>query len=254
MNIFEHNDHPMFYTQHGDGDTVFIWAHGWGTNHKTLLPLSQSLTKMGRHYVLDLPGFGQSPPPKTVWGAADYAEYIHEFIKSLKARKIVWIGHSFGCRIGVKYSALYAKDIDRLIIIAGAGLPAKRSLCQKMRMIFWVSIFKTLKVFANTEEKLEKLKSKYGSADYRNAGDMRQIFIKTIGENLTGDALKIECPVALYYGDKDTETKPDIGIRYDQLIQNSQLEIFEGYDHYTILTKGLHQLTQRIHNFVKNNL
>jgi pimeloyl-ACP methyl ester carboxylesterase len=55
----------------------------------------------------------------------------------------------------------------------------------------------------------------------------------------------------LVYGDRDRETPPEIGTRLKELIQESQLYLLRGFDHWTVLTEGRHQLLQRLGEFVE---
>ena len=251
MNTFEHNHQKLSYIHHGQGDIVFVWVHGWGVDHQYLVNLSKDLSSLGQHYLVDLPGFGNSPKPEKDWFISDYAEFMHHFLNSQENKHIVWIGHSFGCRVGTKLAAHYPDLVKKMVFIAGSGLPIKRSLFQRMNIFLRIRLFKFMKLFVRGEENLNKLRSKFGSSDYRTAGDMRQIFMNTFSEHLSEDAKKISCPVTLLYGELDTETPPSMGEDYHSLIKDSSLEIFDGLDHYTILTKGQHQLAHRIKNFIK---
>lgn len=253
MKFFEHNNQKMAYISHGSGDTVYLWVHGWGSSHHFLKNLSESLSQLGTHYIVDIPGFGGSPIPASDWDLAQYAEFFKAFGEHIQKDKLIWVGHSYGCRIGTKVAANYPDMIDQMVFIAGAGLPQKRSLFEKMRIFIKVRIFKLMKMFVRSEEKLEELRNKHGSSDYKNAGEMRGIFMKTVPEDLSEDAKKIQCPVALYYAEHDDATKVDMGRRYNTLIPNSVFEEFKGLDHFSIVTKGQHQIAHRIKNFVGNN-
>ena len=250
IKTFEHNGQKLAYTSHGQSDEIaFIWAHGWGVDHQYFMPLSQSLSQVGQHYLVDFPGFGQSPRPQEDWRVEDYAEFMKNFAAQLPQKQKIWIGHSFGGRVGVMMAANYPESIDKMVMIAAAGLKQKMSLYRRVKSFITVRIFKFMKMFAKDEEALNKLRSKYGSADYKNAGAMRPIFMNTIARYLNEEAKKVTCPTKLYYGALDTEAKPDMGERFSKLIPNSDFEIFDGMDHYTILTKGQHKLAQRIKNF-----
>lgn len=253
MNFYEYNNQKMAYIRHGSGDQTYLWVHGWGSNHHFLKTLSESLTQHGTHYVVDIPGFGDSPKPTDDWVLENYAAFFTHFIKEIKAENLIWVGHSYGCRIGVKLASLYPEIIDQMALIAAAGLPQKRSLLQKMKIFIKVRSFKFMKMFIRDENKLEELRSNHGSTDYKNAGDMRTIFVKTFSENLEEDARNIQCPVALYYGEHDEATKPDMGRRYNKLIPKSSFEEFKGLDHFSIVLKGQHLIAQRIKKFIENN-
>lgn len=250
MDFYDYNNQKMAYIRHGSGQNTFIWVHGWGSSHEFLLSLSKSLSQYGTHYIVDIPGFGQSPKPEEDWTLLQYASFFTQFAKDIKAHNLTWVGHSYGCRIGVKLASLNNDIINQMVLIAAAGLPQQRSIFEKTKIFIKVRSFKFMKMFIRDKKKLEELRSKHGSTDYKNAGAMRPIFVKTFSEDLTKEAQNITCPVALYYGENDEATKPSMGRKYHHLIQNSQFEVFKGLDHFSIVTKGRHQLAQRIKKFI----
>jgi pimeloyl-ACP methyl ester carboxylesterase len=95
-----------------------IWLHGWGVDHKTLLPLSLFFADETENYLLDLPGFGQSPSPKQTWNTTDYTDTIAKWLQTLKPQKPTYIiGHSFGGQIAIKIAAAYPKLVKGLVLL-----------------------------------------------------------------------------------------------------------------------------------------
>jgi pimeloyl-ACP methyl ester carboxylesterase len=232
---------------------VTVWAHGWGQDHSSFLPFAQSLEKQGHHILVDFPGFGKSPPPAGIWGTEQYADAMANFIRQGTIGPVIWVGHSFGCRVGVRLAAKYPELVAGLFLIAAAGIPRKRSLHKKLYLKARIALFKFMKKlipYGLNEDKLYKI---FGSSDYRNAGPLRQLFVKVVNEDLGNLAIKIKCPVVLAYGTMDTETPLEIGQRYHRLIKGSEMLRFEGLDHYTILTSGRHQVAPYLKRFIKAN-
>ncbi len=236
-----------------DDPVRLIWGHGWGQDRTALLPLAQSLSGLCRSFVLDFPGFGQSPKPDSVWGTAEYADAVAELIKKdAEGSKIIWIGHSFGGRVGLQLAARHPELMDGLFLIASHGIPRKRSLYIKVKHFALVYTYKILRRLTEAMGgDVDKLRSKFGSPDYKNAGAMRDIFVKTVNEDLSAVAAQISCPVQLVYGAQDTETPPEIGERLSRLIPDAQLTVMDGYDHYSILGAGRHQVIKRLRAFVE---
>ena len=114
----------------------------------------------------------------------------------------------------------------------------RRSLFERVRIFLRVRAFKTLKLLEKLGIDVSARKAQYGSADYRNAGVLRGTFVKVISEDQAGDVGRIRCPVALIYGERDTETPPEFGERLSKLIAGASLNLVPGLDHYTILTDG----------------
>jgi len=104
-----------------------VWAHGWGQSGQAFLGLAQSFSRMYPSSVVDFPGFGRSKPPPGTWGTADYADAIAEWLRSLSPQSLIWIGHSFGCRVGLQIAARHPGLLRGMILIAAAGLPRQRN-------------------------------------------------------------------------------------------------------------------------------
>ncbi|MGI9475873.1 MAG: alpha/beta fold hydrolase [Hyphomicrobiaceae bacterium] len=233
------------------GDTArwhFVWAHGWGQNRAALKPLAQSLFTIGTHDFIDFPGFGGSPKPATAWSTADYADCMARWIgKNGMGKPVVWVGHSFGCRVGLQLAARHPGVIDRMLLVAGAGLPRQRSALQQAKLkgrIYGYKALKRLAPLAGVSQ--DDLRERFGSADYKAAGEMRDILIQVVNEDLSDVAARVTCPVDLVYGRNDTETPPDIGERLAQLIPGAQLAVLDGLDHYSVLGEGRHQVAKRL--------
>jgi pimeloyl-ACP methyl ester carboxylesterase len=234
----------------GTAPLHFIWAHGWGQDHRAFLPLATALERRGAHSLVDFPGFGASPPPPASWSTADYADAMADWLSTLPRAKRIWIGHSFGCRVGLQFAARHPDAIDGLFLVAAAGLQRRRTPLQQLKIKTRVAAYKALKVLPRFGIDTSSLRSKFGSADYRNAGPMRAVLVKVVQEDLSDVARRVRCPVQLVYGERDDETPPEIGRRFAQLIANASVSVLPRFDHYTILTSGAHQVQHQLERFV----
>lgn len=230
----------------------FVWAHGWGQDRRALAPLAEALSGQGTHLLLDFPGFGESPPPPEAWDTGDYADATADLLAArATAAKTIWVGHSFGCRVGLQLAARHPDAVSGLFLIAGAGLPRQRSLGERVRLAARVGVFRALKRAAPVLGlDIEALRRRFGSKDYANAGEMRPVLAKVVAEDLSDVASHIACPVHLVYGENDTETPPEIGQRLVRLIPNAGLTLLPRHDHHTVLTSGKHQVLKRLRDFV----
>lgn len=233
------------------GAPLLVWAHGWGHTHRNLLPLAEATRRLGESVLLDLPGFGDSPPPPASWGTEDYADAVAEFLAARPGGKRIWIGHSFGCRVGLRLASRHPALVDGLFLIAAAGLPRTRSLPERVRIAARRWAFRAARRLTPEGPRREALRVRFGSADYARAGPMRPILVKTVGEDLSEAARTVACPTVLLYGDRDGETPPEIGARLNKLMPQSQLIVLRGFDHWSVLTEGRHQIVQRLSEFVE---
>lgn len=230
---------------------VVIWGHGWGQSRKAFRPLAEGLESFGTHILVDFPGFGDSPMPPGPWSTTEYADEAAQFIRQHSNGPIVWVGHSFGCRVGLQLASRHPDLISGLFLIAGAGLRRKRPLWQDIYFKTRILVFKTLKKFIPLGLSEDWLRSKFGSTDYKNAGPLRPVLVKTIAEDLSNVARTVSCPVALVYGMNDTETPPEIGQRLQKLIPGAELTILPGQDHYSVLGEGRHQVAPLLKQFME---
>ena len=233
------------------GDVHFIWAHGWGHSSAQMLSLAESLEGFGASSLIDFPGFGRSSAPPSIWGTADYAEAVAEWLRQLPAEQRIWVGHSFGCRVGIQIAARHPGLISRMVLISAAGLPRRRSIAARARMWLRIRGFKVAKLILKEGPKLDRVRARMGSADYRNAGQLRPILTRVVNENLSDVAAKVACPVLLLYGEADIDTPVEIGERLSKLIPNAQLVVLKSFDHHNILTTGAHQVTRQILRFAE---
>lgn len=229
-----------------------VFAHGWGMDHRAFLPLAASFTTEAGLALLDLPGFGGAPLPPEDWGVQDYAHAMASFIEKSGGGPVVWVGHSFGGRVGIALAALRPDLVSRLVLIASAGLKPKRPWPQAALVFLKIRVYKAMKaVWQSLGLDLEPLKARFGSADYRHAGPMRRVLVRTVSEDLSSLARRVARPTLLLYGAADRETPPDLGARLAALIPQSQFHILPNFDHHTILTAGRHQVLERMRDFLR---
>ena len=242
----------LFWIGAASGErALLVWAHGWGHSHRNMLELAEAMRPVAPSVLLDLPGFGDSPPPPAPWGTADYADAIAEFLGMLPPGRRIWVGHSFGCRVGLQLAARHPELVDGLFLIAAAGLQPRRPPWKRLRIGARRLAFRLVRAMTPEGPARERLRARFGSADYRQAGPLRPILVKVVSEDLSETARAVRCPTLLLYGDGDRETAPEIGERFNRLIPRSRLVVLRGFDHWSVLTEGRHQVVQRLSEFME---
>lgn len=246
----EHNG--VKFLEKGSKDSpLVVWGHGWGQSHSAFLDLCAPLENSAKHIIVDFPAFGQSPMPPEVWGTREYADHMAAFIRAQSDKPVIWVGHSFGCRVGLQLAAHYPELIKGLFLIAGAGIPKQLPLHKSVYFKLRIALYKSLKKLIPFGLPEEWLISKFGSADYKNADPiLRQILVRVVNEDLRTIAPLITCPVNFVYGENDTEAPPKIGQALSGLIPTSKLSLLKGQDHYSVLGTGRHQVTALLKTFI----
>ena len=234
----------------------WLFLHGWGVDSSTFLPLMETLNGQGRLIAPDFPGFGQSGFPPEVWGTHEYAVLVCELLDHLAAGPCIVVGHSFGGRVAVRLAHEWPDRVRGIVLIAPAGLKRAIPFRRKLQV-------GTIRGLARLAEKMlpgpagqaikQSLFSRIASRDYLQAGALRPIFVNVVNEDLAPLLPTIQKPVLLVWGEDDLETPLDFGRRMQALLPNARLVVLPGFDHYTILTRGRHQVAHLIRQFIDEN-
>lgn len=226
----EINDIIINYEVAGEGQPVIL-MHGWGQNISMMQPISDYLDNKYQVYNIDLPGFGESDEPPFAYTIDNYVLMLKEFIQLNNIVDPIIIGHSFGCRIALKYS-VSSTNLKALILTGAAGIIDKKSLSY----YFKVYTYKFFKLFKNVwfvKHYVEDMMSRSGSSDYQNSSDvMKGVLRNAVNEDLTPILRNIETPTLLVFGSEDDATPLWMGELMNKYIKNSKLVVFQGLSHY----------------------
>ncbi len=78
-------------------------------------------------------------------------------------------------------------------------------------------------------EKLNQMKNKYGSEDYKNANKhLKDTLVMAVNDDLKGILPYIDTKVELVWGEKDLEVPLQVGLDSNDIIPNSELTIIPG--------------------------
>ena len=214
------------YVQYGKGKDIVL-LHGWGQNIEMMKPLGDPFSDRYRITILDLPGFGQSEEPKEAWTISNYNEMLEDFLNQLQVKKPIVIGHSFGGRLAIRYSAEH--PIEKLVLF---GAPCIRI---QEELPVTVKILKSLKQVPGLDNLGEYMKKYIGSRDYKAASPiMRKTLVEVVNEDLSKYAREIEEPTLLIWGDQDTEAPAKEAKELEKIMIDAGLILLPG-THYAYL-------------------
>ncbi len=206
-------------------NTLLI-LHGWKNSFKNWEEIGEKLSAGNKIVLLDLPGMGGSSMPTKTFDSYDYAEFVNKFIQKLKLTNLSLMGHSFGGKIGLIAAEKNSK-ISKLILVDISGIE-NRSLMTSLR----INLSKVFKIFLP-----KKFSNSFGSSDYKNAGDLLEIFKKIVREDIAKDAKKIKIPSLIIWGEDDKEVPLSSAKKLKELISNSSLRIVWKAGHHPHLEK-----------------
>lgn len=231
-------DQLINYEEAGSGK-VIVFLHGWGADLTTFNDLATKLSTDFRVIRIDFPGFGKSPVPQNPWSVQEYVECVSAFLRKLKvAKPHALIGHSFGGRVIIKGLGTGRLTSGRVILIDAAGIKPKKTT--KGKVI--ATIAKTgnsvaaLPGLRRIKEPLaESFRRKFGSSDYQAAGELVEIFKRTIDEDLTEYLPAVTVPTLLLWGINDQDTPLSDARLMQKAIPHSTLEVYEDTGHFAYL-------------------
>ena len=125
---YNKDDFSIYYEKYGQSEKTIIILPGWGDTRKTFKSIIESLKSNFTIYIIDYPGFGNSPFPNQNLTIYDYTNIIRDFLSEKNIRNPIIIAHSFGGRIATLLTGYYKEKIDKMILIDSAGIKRHKKL------------------------------------------------------------------------------------------------------------------------------
>jgi pimeloyl-ACP methyl ester carboxylesterase len=237
--------------QLGNHGYPLVMLHGWGQNIQSLQPMGELLATKSQVHIIDLPGFGKSPPPPEDWDTEQYADRIYQYLAEQGIESADMLGHSFGGRVSIRLAHKYPQKVRSITLINSGGLQRQRTSQQLLRSQWVRNMRNAFKISPMYRDELLTWHSqKYGSRDYLNAGALKGTLVKTVSEDLSEIAKQIPLPVLLLWGEADTETPIEMGHRYHSLFPNSELITVPNRDHFMFQAEGSHLCSYYVEKFL----
>ena len=228
------------YIQYGEGKDILL-LHGWGQNIEMMKMLGDNFSDRFRITILDFPGFGFSEEPSESWNIKDYADMLEEFINELDIKKPIIMGHSFGGRVAIRYSADHV--VEKIVLF---GSPCVR---EDTELPLSVKILKGIKKLPGMDKIGEFAKNFIGSRDYKAASPiMRQTLVNVVNEDLSKYAKEIDCPTLLIWGENDDEAPVSDAKILEGIMVDAALIVLPG-THYAYL-ENLPRVVSILDNFI----
>lgn len=216
--------------KYGDGAPQVVAMHGWGRNRHDFAAVLAGLNALS----LDLPGFGATEMPDEPWSTRQYADAVAEAFAD--SEPIVFVGHSFGGRVAIQLAAAYPERVKALVLTGVPLLRAELSTGKPARSPFLFRAAKKLNAAKIVSDStLDKLREKYGSADYKAAkGDLRTILVKAVNEDYTAQLEAVRAagiPVSLVWGAHDTAAPLPMAQHVQEILGEASLDVCASSSH-----------------------
>ena len=224
-------ENPSILLMHGSGLTHIVWSL-----HEQFYA-SQGFNVLS----VDLPGHGNSEGP-SLKSIEEISDWVKSIMNVLSIKKLIIIGHSQGCLVGIDFAARYSKLINCLVLVAGFyKMPVNQDLIN----------------YAEAgDEKAVLLMMKWGyegSKAFIGGNPVKKIInsSREIREVLAVDLNacknykdgkesleKINCPTLCIFGDLDKMVPLEVGNKMASMIKNSEKKVINNCGHMIIFEKA----------------
>lgn len=232
-----------------------VILHGWNGKAEKW----STIKKLFEHdrfevFIPQLPGFITDTDKP--WNLDDYSRWVLEYLKTNNIHSATFLCHSNGGRIGAKLAVRYPHVVEKLILVACAGVRTASywkvtplRLIAKLGRLIGETIPGSERVTAVFRRLLYSLIREH---DYQKASLMlRQTMSNIINEDLASTFNKIAQPTVLLWGTKDTLTPKKAALVIKRHIRNSRIIWIEDAGHALPFTHSS-QLVKHAVDFINN--
>ena len=222
--------------------TTIVLMHGSGLTHIVWSLHEQFYLSQGFNVLsVDLPGHGNSEGP-----SLKSIEEISDWLKSLMLKadvsKIILVGHSQGCLVGIDFASRYPEFIEKLVLVAGSyRMPVNQDLIdlaevgdEKALLLMMKWGYEGSKAFIGGNP----VKKIINSA--REIREVLAVDLKACNNYKNGEESlkKIDCPTLCIFGDLDKMVPVKVGLKMSEQIKNSETKIISDCGHMIIIEKA----------------
>ena len=111
-----------------------VLVHGLGTSDRWWAPTIPVLAERQRVLAVDLVGFGRSAGQPVRLDAA--ADQLAAWAAAIGLESAAWVGHSMGALVTVDLASRHPELVERLVLVAAAGLPISQRVTRHLRNVF----------------------------------------------------------------------------------------------------------------------
>lgn len=223
--IYNYNGSNIFYTFFNkESKSPTILLHGWGGNSEVFNNIVQSFPEKS-FLAVDFPPFGKSDHDIEGWGIFTYVSMLISLCEHLGINQCDLVGHSFGGRVAIVFSAIKCTIVQSCVLIDSAGMKPKYSINRQFKILK----YKFKKHFGKCTDNM-------GSKDYLALSpEMRKTFTNIVNTHLEEYCEKITANTLIIWGENDTETPIYMARKLNKKIKGSLLEIISNAGHFSFL-------------------
>ena len=209
------------YREAGSGFVVIVTA-GLGLSSRFYEESYAAFADAGiRLIVPDLPGWGDTPGPRTGLSPSDTADFLIDFAASLGVRRAVWIGHSLGAQAVVQVVERRPDVGAGIVLVGPTGAPDRLKLVRQAWGLAVEAGRTSLGVIGAV------------ARDYIRTSPLRYAgtWVRHGKDDLIARLPHVQCPALVLAGDADPVSRPEFIELLRHRIPRARVEWVTGGTH-----------------------
>ena len=219
-----------------------LLMHGSGLTHIVWSLHEQFYASQGFNILsVDLPGHGNSEGP-SLKSIEEISDWVKSLMNVLDIKKIIIIGHSQGCLVGIDFASRYPNLINDLVLVAGSyKMPVNQDLIdyaeagdEKVILLMMKWGYEGSKAFIGGNPVKKIINSS------REIREVLAVDLNACKNYKSGkESLeKINCPTLCIFGDLDKMVPLEVGNKMASMIKNSEKKVINNCGHMIIFEKA----------------
>jgi pimeloyl-ACP methyl ester carboxylesterase len=233
---------------------ALVFVHGLSGCWQNWLENLPHFARTHRVIALDLPGFGDSPPPEWETSIPAYGRLVLEFCHALAVRDCAIAGHSMGGFVAAETAIAEPGRFEKLVLVSAAGISSvqlrRRPTEAVARMVAAAtplalkaqrSMFRRpqarAKAFASVFHRPELLPPEL-VWEYFTGGERSEKFVDALtglaGYDILDRLEEVDVPTLIVWGRQDRVVPPADAEGFARRVKRSRVEIFDQCGHAPI--------------------
>ena len=230
-----------------------LLMHGSGLTHIVWSLHEQFYASQGFNILsVDLPGHGNSEGP-SLKSIQEISGWVKSLMKTINVSKIIFVGHSQGCLVGIDFASRYSDLISSLVLVAGSyKMPVNQDLIdlaeagdEKSILLMMKWGYEGSKAFIGGNPVKKIINSS------REIREVLAVDLNACKNYKSGkESLeKINCPTLCIFGDLDKMVPLEVGNKMASMIKNSEKKVINNCGHMIIFEKAF-EMRQIVKEFL----
>ena len=174
------------------------------------------------------------------WQAYDPDELVDRIARRFAdLSPAAYIGHSLGGLLSVRLAARHPETVDRLVLVAPAGIPGRTAVGSVMPL---ASALLHAGPFFLSRLAVDTLRS--GPVNVLVAG------ARLLADDVRPDLTAVRVPTLLLWGDRDPLIPPDHAQEFLDALPDARLELISGASHVPMLERP-HEVSRAVLDFLR---